>query len=56
MQVVTELKNRGVEQIYVACVGGLEDFPEAINSIFPKTIVQLVYCSYGKKPCKIRII
>lgn len=41
MQVVTELKNRGVAQIYVACVDGLKGFPEAINSIFPKTIVQL---------------
>uniref|UniRef100_UPI00313EF304 IS256 family transposase n=1 Tax=Rickettsia endosymbiont of Urophora cardui TaxID=3066265 RepID=UPI00313EF304 len=41
MQVVTELKNRGFEQIYVACVDGLKGFPEAINSIFPKTIVQL---------------
>ncbi len=41
MQVVTELKNRGVEQIYVACVDGLKGFPEAINSIFPKTTVQL---------------
>lgn len=41
MQVVTELKNRGVEQIYIACVDGLKGFPEAINSIFPKTIVQL---------------
>lgn len=41
MQVVTELKNRGVEQIYVACVDGLKGFSESINSIFPKTIVQL---------------
>jgi putative transposase len=41
MQVVTELKNRGVEQIYVACVDGLKGFPEAIGSVFPKTIVQL---------------
>ena len=41
MQVVTELKNRGVEQIYVACVDGLKGFPEAINSIFPRAIVQL---------------
>jgi len=41
MQIVTELKNRGVEQIYVACVDGLKGFPESINSIFPKTIVQL---------------
>ena len=41
MQVVTELKNRGIEQIYVACVDGLKGFPEAINSVFPNTIVQL---------------
>ena len=41
MQVVTELKNRGVSQIYVACIDGLTGFAEAINSVFPKTIVQL---------------
>jgi transposase-like protein len=41
MQVVTELKNRGIEQVYVACTDGLKGFPEAINSVFPKTIVQL---------------
>jgi putative transposase len=41
MQVITELKNRGVEQIYVACVDGLKGFGEAINSIFPSAIVQL---------------
>ena len=41
MQVVTELKNRGVQKIYVACVDGLKGFPEAINSIFPDTVVQL---------------
>lgn len=41
MQVVTELKNRGIENIYVACVDGLKGFPEAINAVFPKTIVQL---------------
>jgi putative transposase len=41
MQVVTELKNRGVCKIYVACVDGLKGFTEAINSIFPDTVVQL---------------
>lgn len=41
MQVVTELKNRGVNQIYVACVDGLKGFPEAINTVFPNTMVQL---------------
>lgn len=41
MQVVTDLKNRGVESLYVACVDGLKGFTESINSIFPATIVQL---------------
>lgn len=40
MQVITELKNRGVSKMYIACVDGLQGFPEAINAIFPKTIVQ----------------
>ena len=39
--VITEIKNRGVEEIYIACVDGLKGFSEAINSVFPKTIVQL---------------
>ena len=41
MQVVTELKNRGVEQIYIACVDGLKGFEEAIHAIFRNTTVQL---------------
>jgi putative transposase len=41
LQVVTELKNRGVEDIFIACVDGLKGFPEAIESVFPKTAVQL---------------
>ena len=41
LSVITDLKNRGVEEIYIACVDGLKGFPEAINSVFPKTIVQL---------------
>lgn len=56
MQVVTELKNRGVERIYVACVDGLKGFPEAINSLFPDTTVQLVYSAYGKEFCQICIL
>lgn len=39
--VVTELTNRGVKDIYIACVDGLKGFPEAINSVFPKAQVQL---------------
>jgi len=41
LRVITDLKNRGVEDIYIACVDGLKGFPEAINSIFPETEVQL---------------
>lgn len=41
LQVVTELKNRGVQDIFIACVDGLKGFPEAIESVFPKTAVQL---------------
>jgi len=41
LQVVTELKNRGVKDIFIACVDGLKGFPEAIEAVFPKTIVQL---------------
>ncbi len=41
LQVVTELKNRGVVDIFIACVDGLKGFPEAIGAVFPKTAVQL---------------
>jgi putative transposase len=41
LQVVTELKNRGVQDIFIACVDGLKGFPEAIETIYPKTAVQL---------------
>ena len=41
MPVVTELKNRGVSDIFIACVDGLKGFPEAIEAIFPQTHAQL---------------
>jgi putative transposase len=41
LQVITELKNRGVQDIFIACVDGLKGFPEAIETIYPKTDVQL---------------
>ena len=41
LQVVTELKNRGVQDIFIACVDGLKGFPEAIEAVFPATTVQL---------------
>jgi putative transposase len=41
LQVVTELKNRGLQDIFIACVDGLKGFPEAIETVYPKTVVQL---------------
>jgi putative transposase len=41
LQVVTELKNRGVTDIFIACVDGLKGFPEALETVFPQTEVQL---------------
>ena len=41
LQVMTELKNRGVADIFIACVDGLKGFPEAIETVFPQTEVQL---------------
>ena len=41
MQVVTELKNRGIQDIFIACVDGLKGFPEAIEAVYPQTQVQL---------------
>ena len=41
LQVLTDLQNRGVEDILIASVDGLKGFPEAINAVFPETEVQL---------------
>ncbi len=38
---MTELKNRGVQDTLIACIDGLKAFPEAINTVFPKTEIQL---------------
>lgn len=40
LSVLTDLHNRGVQDILIACVDGLKGFPEAIESIYPKTEVQ----------------
>tara|TARA_R110001592_G_scaffold363400_1_gene688204 strand:- start:60634 stop:61842 length:1209 start_codon:yes stop_codon:yes gene_type:complete len=41
LNVLTELQNRGVKDILIACVDGLKGFPEAINAAFPQTRIQL---------------
>jgi putative transposase len=45
LQVVTELKNRGVQDIFIACVDGLKGFPEAIETVYPHL------CPLGKRRC-----
>ncbi|WP_407273857.1 IS256 family transposase [Dickeya ananatis] len=41
LNVLTELKNRGLQEILIACVDGLKGFPDAINSVYPQTHIQL---------------
>ena len=41
MSILTELKNRGLQDIFIACVDGLTGFPEAIEALYPQTQVQL---------------
>lgn len=40
LKVITELKNRGVQDVFIACCDGLKGFPQAIEAAFPKTLVQ----------------
>lgn len=41
LSVMTELKNRGLNDIFIACTDGLKGFPEAIESVYPQTQIQL---------------
>ena len=41
LSVLTELKNRGLNDVLIACVGGLKGFPEAIAAEYPDTKIQL---------------
>jgi putative transposase len=41
LQVLTELQNRGLKDIFIACCDGLTGFPDAIEAVFPKTQAQL---------------
>ncbi len=41
LNVLTELQNRGVKDILIACIDGLKGFPDAINTAFPNTQIQL---------------
>ena len=41
LNVLTELQNRGVKDILIACIDGLKGFPDAINTVYPETQIQL---------------
>lgn len=41
LSVLTELKNRALQYILIACVDGLKGLPDAINSVYPQTHIQL---------------
>ena len=41
LSILTELRNRGLQDIFICCVDGLTGFPEAIEAVYPKTTVQL---------------
>lgn len=41
LNVLTELKNRGLNDILIACVDGLKGFPDAINAVYPDAQIQL---------------
>jgi len=40
LTVITELKNRGVDDVFIVCCDGLKGFPDAIEAVFPRTTVQ----------------
>ncbi|ESH98500.1 IS285 transposase [Salmonella enterica subsp. enterica serovar Agona str. 632182-2] len=44
---LVELKNRGFQDILIACVDGLKDFPDAINSVYPQPHIQLCIIHIG---------
>jgi transposase-like protein len=41
LSVLTELKQRGVQDIFIACMDGLKGLPEAVNAVYPQTLTQL---------------
>ena len=47
LQVLTDLKTRGVQDVLVCCVDGLSGFPEAIEAVFPKAWVQTCLVHYA---------
>ena len=51
---LTELRNRGVKDIFIACVDGLKGFPQAIETVFPQDLVQTVHRAPGAGQSELR--
>lgn len=54
LQILTELKNRGVRDIFIACVDGLKGFPDAVAAVFARTEVQQCTRPHGETQLKLR--
>ena len=55
LSVLTELKNRGIEDILIACVDGLKGFPDAIAAEYPQTKIQLCIV-HGSQLAALRVL
>jgi transposase-like protein len=55
LQVLTELQNRGVKDIFIACVDGLIGLPEAIETVYPQTRVQLCMVHLMRNSARLRV-
>ena len=56
LQVLTELKNRGVADMFIACVDGLKGFPESIETVFPEAQVQLCLVHQVRGIAELRVV
>jgi len=46
MGVLTDIQNRGVQDIFIACMDGLTGFPEAVRAVYPQTAIQPEHCTH----------
>jgi putative transposase len=53
LTVVRELQNRRLKDLLIACVDGLKSFPEAIESVFPQTVIQLCVVHLARHSLKL---
>jgi hypothetical protein len=56
LQVVTELRNRGVQDIFIACVDGLKGFPDAIEAVFSQDGGATVHRAHGAPQPELRLV